>query len=156
MLAICHRTVEGIEIALGGVVKLGAVVARRAVLAKHLLKVLLPRVVHNGAVGDDDGAAHPVVALQRTHALGEFKGADGLSETHLGVPEEASMLLVPLEVFHRYAHSPLLLIAQLDAAFVEEPSAQLGLHRLNSSIYRHKPIYIMCYFFLLFNTNVEK
>lgn len=66
------------------------------------------------------------------------------------------MLLVPLEVFHRYAHSPLLLIAQLDAAFVEEPSAQLGLHRLNSSIYRHKPIYIMCYFFLLFNTNVEK
>ena len=158
LLALVGRTLQGIEVALGGVVELGGVVARRAVFAKHLQEVFLPRVVDHRAVGDDDGAAHAVVTVELRHALGEFQGADGLAEAHLGVPEESGTLLVPLEISDGIAHGLLLFVAQLNAAAVEETCALLGLYSLDSSIYRHKPICVLslCYLFLLPNTKVEK
>ena len=73
-------------------------------VVKGLAKIFEPTLIHRGAMRDDNRAAYP-------HLPGYTQGAEGLTKTHLCIPEH---LIAPTELLQRTFDRLLLLRAQDD------------------------------------------
>ena len=120
-LTFIHLLANFVEVTFGGVLHSGCIDIV-ATLTEDFFKILFPAIVNHGTVSDNQGR---LIILLLKHCLGHLQSAQGLAETHLGIPKELAVLvrlhgIVAGEVFY----------GLVDCGFLFRTEHDVGLLRL--------------------------